>query len=129
MSGIIIRLESITIENFKNVIKGQLGFANNRKAFRTSFLGLSGQNGSGKTAMNLMVSKKLTAASSRSFIFSKELLTELRNQSKKKSNEEYQRNVSCVDKRIEKRKKLEELLRMCCYDILNYRQHLRFYLF
>ena len=47
----IVRLESIYIENFKNVKCGQLYFANNRKNYRTSILGLYGQNGSGKTAL------------------------------------------------------------------------------
>lgn len=47
----IVRLESIFIENFKNVKSGQLSFVNNRKNFRTSILGLYGQNGSGKTAL------------------------------------------------------------------------------
>ena len=47
----IVRLESITLENFKNIKRGQLSFANHRKAFRTSILGLYGQNGSGKTAL------------------------------------------------------------------------------
>lgn len=47
----IVRLESIFIENFKNVKCGQLYFANNRKNYRTSILGLYGQNGSGKTAL------------------------------------------------------------------------------
>ena len=51
MQETIVRLESISIENFKNVKNGQLSFANNRKAFKTSILGLYGQNGSGKTAL------------------------------------------------------------------------------
>lgn len=51
MQDTIVRLESILIENFKNVKKGQLSFENNRKAFKTSVLGLYGQNGSGKTAL------------------------------------------------------------------------------
>jgi len=46
-----VRLESISIENFKNIKSGQLSFSNNRKAFKTSILGLYGQNGSGKTAL------------------------------------------------------------------------------
>ena len=46
-----VRLENILIENFKNVENGQLSFANHRKNFRTSILGLYGQNGSGKTAL------------------------------------------------------------------------------
>ena len=51
MMETIVRLESITIENFKNIVRGQLNFSNNRKPFRTSILGLYGQNGSGKTAL------------------------------------------------------------------------------
>lgn len=51
MTNTIVRLESVSIENFKNVKSGQLSFVNNRKAFRTSILGLYGQNGSGKTAL------------------------------------------------------------------------------
>lgn len=51
MEDTIVRLESISIQNFKNVKSGQLSFANNRKSFRTSILGLYGQNGSGKTAL------------------------------------------------------------------------------
>ena len=47
----LVRLESISITNFKNVKKGQLSFTNNRKSFKTSILGLYGQNGSGKTAL------------------------------------------------------------------------------
>ena len=45
-----VRIESITIENFKNVRKGVLDFENRRKKYRTSIVGLYGQNGSGKTA-------------------------------------------------------------------------------
>ena len=51
MSESIVRLEHISIENFKNVKSGRLGFANNRRHYRTSILGLYGQNGSGKTAL------------------------------------------------------------------------------
>jgi len=51
VSDTIVRLESISIENFKNIESGRLSFSNNRKPFRTSILGLYGQNGSGKTAL------------------------------------------------------------------------------
>ena len=51
MMETVVLLESITIENFKNIVRGHLSFANNRKSFRTSILGLYGQNGSGKTAL------------------------------------------------------------------------------
>ncbi len=47
----IVRLERIVIKNFKNVKWGQLYFKNDRKNYRTSILGLYGQNGSGKTAL------------------------------------------------------------------------------
>ena len=48
MNNTFVRLNGLTIENFKNVKNGQLSFANPRKAYRTSVLGLYGQNGSGK---------------------------------------------------------------------------------
>lgn len=51
MQETIVRLESISIENFKNVKNGQLSFANNRKAFKTSILGLYGRMVPGKTAL------------------------------------------------------------------------------
>ena len=51
MKSTVVRLESLSIENFKNVKAGQLSFANGRKAYKTSILGLYGQNGSGKTAL------------------------------------------------------------------------------
>lgn len=47
----IVRIESITIENFKNVTQGTLDFENKRKEYKASVLGLYGQNGSGKTAL------------------------------------------------------------------------------
>lgn len=46
-----IRIENITIENFKNVKKGTISLKNRRKNYRASILGLYGQNGSGKTAL------------------------------------------------------------------------------
>lgn len=51
MRDTVVRLTGITIENFKNVGMGHLNLINSRKAFRTSVLGLYGQNGSGKTAL------------------------------------------------------------------------------
>lgn len=51
MDNTVVRLEALTIENFKNVKKGHLTFANSRKPYKTSILGLYGQNGSGKTAL------------------------------------------------------------------------------
>ena len=51
MANRIVRIESITIENFKNVTQGTLDFENKRKDYKASVLGLYGQNGSGKTAL------------------------------------------------------------------------------
>lgn len=51
MGDSIVRLTGITIQNFKNVKYGRLNFANRRKNYRASILGLYGQNGSGKTAL------------------------------------------------------------------------------
>ena len=45
-----VRIESVRINNFKNVKDGKLDFLN-KKEFRASILGLYGQNGSGKTAL------------------------------------------------------------------------------
>ena len=46
-----IRIESIEINNFKNVKYGCLKFNNTKKQYDSSILGLYGQNGSGKTAL------------------------------------------------------------------------------
>ena len=46
-----IRLKSITLRNFKNVFNGTLDFEHGSKDFKSSILGLYGQNGSGKTAL------------------------------------------------------------------------------
>lgn len=46
-----VRIEKIEIENFKNVRKGQITLKNNRKNYKSSILGIYGQNGSGKTAL------------------------------------------------------------------------------
>ena len=51
MASHVVRIESITIENFKNVSKGTLNFENKHKKYKSSILGLYGQNGSGKTAI------------------------------------------------------------------------------
>lgn len=51
MNGVIVRIASIEIHNFKNVISGTLEFDNLRKKYNASILGLYGQNGSGKTAL------------------------------------------------------------------------------
>ena len=47
----VVRIENITIENFKNVSSGTINFENRRKPYKSSVLGLYGQNGSGKTAL------------------------------------------------------------------------------
>ncbi|MFA9465949.1 MAG: AAA family ATPase [Velocimicrobium sp.] len=51
MNDSIVRIENITIHNFKNVINGEISLINNRKDYETSIVGLYGQNGSGKTAL------------------------------------------------------------------------------
>ena len=50
MSNTIVRLESVTIENFKNVSYGKLDLIGKKKLYKSNVLGLYGQNGSGKTA-------------------------------------------------------------------------------
>ena len=51
MKDAIVRIEGIEIENFKNVKFGSIKFDNNNKNYKSSILGLYGQNGSGKTAL------------------------------------------------------------------------------
>ena len=51
MEHSIVRIESIEIENFKNVGYGYLNFENSKRGYTSSILGLYGQNGSGKTAL------------------------------------------------------------------------------
>lgn len=51
MNKSIVRIENIEILNLKNVKYGTIDFKNNRKAYKSSILGLYGQNGSGKTAL------------------------------------------------------------------------------
>ncbi len=46
-----VRVVSITIENFKNVKKGNINLENKRKDYKASIVGIYGQNGSGKTAL------------------------------------------------------------------------------
>ncbi len=46
-----VRIKSISIRNFKNVLSGDLSFENSRKKYNASIVGLYGQNGSGKTAL------------------------------------------------------------------------------
>lgn len=47
----VVRLESITISNYKNVVNGTLSFREPKGKSKASILGLYGQNGSGKTAI------------------------------------------------------------------------------
>lgn len=51
MSDHKVRLTNISIQNFKNVINGELNLTNSRKKHNVSILGLYGQNGSGKTVL------------------------------------------------------------------------------
>ncbi len=46
-----VRIESIILDNFKNVRHGEIDLENKKKAYKASVLGLYGQNGSGKTAL------------------------------------------------------------------------------
>lgn len=46
-----VRIENITIENFKNVKKGSINLENKRKDYKACITGIYGQNGSGKTAL------------------------------------------------------------------------------
>lgn len=61
MNDSIVRIENISIHNFKNVVNGEISLINNRKDYETSIVGLYGQNGSGKTALiDAIVLLKLT---------------------------------------------------------------------
>lgn len=51
MNKAIVRLEGISIHNFKNVVDGSIDLTTKRKGIKASILGLYGQNGSGKTAL------------------------------------------------------------------------------
>ena len=51
MKNTIVRIEQIEIYNFKNVKYGIINFNNKHKQYKSSILGLYGQNGSGKTAL------------------------------------------------------------------------------
>lgn len=51
MNKAFVRIENVEISNFKNVRHGFVDFTNTRKSFKSSILGLYGQNGSGKTAL------------------------------------------------------------------------------
>ena len=51
MSNIRARIESISIENFKNIEKGEIKLSAGSSKYRANILGIYGQNGSGKTAL------------------------------------------------------------------------------
>lgn len=51
MSKADVRIKNIIIRNYKNVIYGDIDFANPQKNYASSIIGLYGQNGSGKTAL------------------------------------------------------------------------------
>ena len=51
MNNAIVRIESISIHNFKNVVQGSIDLTPKKKGLKASILGLWGQNGSGKTAL------------------------------------------------------------------------------
>lgn len=51
MSEWAVRIENVVLENFKNVKYGELSLENKNVDSKASFLGLYGQNGSGKTAL------------------------------------------------------------------------------
>lgn len=46
-----VRIESVVLENFKNVKHGEINLVNKNSNYKASVLGLYGQNGSGKTAL------------------------------------------------------------------------------
>lgn len=51
LNNATVRIEGIEIKNFKNVNYGILDLTNSEKEYKSSILGLYGQNGSGKTAL------------------------------------------------------------------------------
>ena len=51
MSRWSVRIESVVLDDFKNVKHGEINLENKKSAYRASVLGLYGQNGSGKTAL------------------------------------------------------------------------------
>ena len=48
---VTVRIEKIVIENFKNIIHGEVNMNNFKNPYSASILGVYGQNGSGKTAL------------------------------------------------------------------------------
>lgn len=51
MDRFFVRIQKITLKNFKNVKYGTVSLTNPLKKYKASVLGLYGQNGSGKTAL------------------------------------------------------------------------------
>ena len=51
MSEWSVRLESVILDDFKNVKHGEINLESKKNAYKASVLGLYGQNGSGKTAL------------------------------------------------------------------------------
>lgn len=51
MDRFFVRIQKITLKNFKNVRYGTVSLTNSLKKYNASVLGLYGQNGSGKTAL------------------------------------------------------------------------------
>ena len=51
MDRFFVRIQKITLKNFKNVKYGTVLLTNPLKKYKASVLGLYGQNGSGKTAL------------------------------------------------------------------------------
>ena len=51
MNNATVRIESVSIHNFKNVVDGSIDLTTKKKGLKASILGLYGQNGSGKTAL------------------------------------------------------------------------------
>ncbi|MCI6408190.1 MAG: ATP-binding protein [Lachnospiraceae bacterium] len=51
MNRCSVRIESVVLDDFKNVKHGEINLENKKSAYRASVLGLYGQNGSGKTAL------------------------------------------------------------------------------
>lgn len=51
MSDVKVRLASVVLDNFMNVVHGELRLNSTENVVNPSILGLYGQNGSGKTAL------------------------------------------------------------------------------
>ena len=51
MSRWSVRIESVILDDFKNVKHGEINLENKKSVYKASLLGLYGQNGSGKTAL------------------------------------------------------------------------------